>query len=103
MTGIHRRESAVPFAGAGGDELCLRIDAEDGECPVAVVEGVSADRDWAPAHSHPWDELTYVLEGEIEFVVGGEEGRGGPGTIVSLPRGCLTPFACRRARPAISW
>lgn len=49
--------------------------------------GVSADRDWAPAHSHPWDELTYVLEGEIEFVVGGEEGRGGPGTIVSLPRG----------------
>ena len=86
-TGIHSRQSATAFPGAGGDELHLRIDAEDGACPVAVVEGVSADRGWAPAHSHPWDELTYVIEGEIEFIVGGEQGRGGPGTIVSLPRG----------------
>ena len=86
-TGIHPREGATPFPGAGGDELCLRIDGEAGECPVAVVEGVSADRGWAPAHSHPWDELTYVLEGEIEFMVGGDVAAGGPGTIVSLPRG----------------
>jgi quercetin dioxygenase-like cupin family protein len=86
-TGIQARESAVAFPGAGGDEITLRIDAEHGECPVAVVEGVSADRGWAPAHSHPWDEVTYVLEGEIEFIVGGERGGGGPGTIVSLPRG----------------
>jgi quercetin dioxygenase-like cupin family protein len=85
-TGIHGREGAVAFPGAGGDALILRIDAEDGECPVAVVEGVSTDRGWAPAHSHPWDEVTYVLEGEIEFIVGGERGGGGPGTIVSLPR-----------------
>ena len=86
LTGIHARESAVAFPGAGGDQLSLRVDGEDGECPVAVVEGVSADREWAPAHSHPWDELTYVLEGEMEFRVGTHEGRGGPGTIVSLPR-----------------
>lgn len=85
--GIQGRESAVAFPGAGGDELSLRIDAEDGDCPLAVVEGVSADRGWAPAHSHPWDELTYVLEGQIEFMVGGETAVGGPGTIVSLPRG----------------
>lgn len=86
VTGIHSRESAVPFPGAGGDQLSLRVDGEDGDCPVAVVEGVSADREWAPAHSHPWDELTYVLEGEIEFRVGSHHDVGGPGTIVSLPR-----------------
>jgi quercetin dioxygenase-like cupin family protein len=28
-----------------------------------------ADREWVPFHSHPWDELTYVLAGEIEFRV----------------------------------
>jgi hypothetical protein len=43
-------------------------------------------REWAPLHSHPWDELTYVLEGELEFTVGGQTGSGGPGTLVSLPR-----------------
>ena len=87
VTGVHSRDGATPFAGAGGDELLLRIDGDGGECPLAVVEGVSADREWVPAHSHPWDELTYVLEGEMEFRVGTHQGRGGPGTVVSLPRG----------------
>jgi hypothetical protein len=27
------------------------------------------DREWAPLDSHPWDELTYVLEGEMEFTL----------------------------------
>jgi hypothetical protein len=45
-----------------------------------------ADREWAPLHSHPWDELTYVLEGELEVAVGGQTGGGGPGTLVTLPR-----------------
>jgi hypothetical protein len=51
-----------------------------------VVEGVSQDHEWLPRHAHPWDELTYVLEGEMEFRVGDREGRGGPGTVVTLPR-----------------
>ena len=85
--GIHAREDATPLPGAGGDELRVRVDGEGGECPVAVVEGRSEDRDWAPFHSHPWDELTYVLEGQIEFRVGDEQRAGGPGTIVPLPRG----------------
>jgi Cupin domain len=44
-------------------------------------------------HSHPWDELTYVLEGEMEFTVDGET-RGGPGTLVTLPRG-VPPHSLR--------
>ena len=72
--------------GAGGDVLSLRVDGEAGTCPLAVVEGVSEDRDWAPLHSHPWDELTYVREGEMEFKVGDDQGTGQAGAIVSLPR-----------------
>ena len=34
----------------------------------------------------PWDELTYVLDGEMEFTVGTDTRRGGPGTLGSLPR-----------------
>lgn len=64
--------------------LCLTAA---GPCPITLVEDTSSDREWAPLHSHPWDELTYVLEGEMEFTIGAETRVGGPGTLVSLPRG----------------
>ena len=85
-TQIQPRAEAEPFPGAGGDQLSLRVNGEAGECPVAVVEGVSKDREWAPFHSHPWDELTYVIEGEMEFRVGDLHATGDAGTIVALPR-----------------
>jgi quercetin dioxygenase-like cupin family protein len=84
---IQHRDDVEAFPGAGGDSLSLRVNGEHGKCPLAVVAGVSEDRDWAPLHSHPWDELTYVLEGDIEFRVGDTEATGNPGTIVALPRG----------------
>jgi mannose-6-phosphate isomerase-like protein (cupin superfamily) len=71
---------------AGGDRLLVRL-AADGPCPLTLVEDSSSDREWAPLHSHPWDELTYVLEGDRGFTVGDETRGGGPGTLVSLPRG----------------
>jgi hypothetical protein len=40
-----------------------------------------------PPHSHPWDELTCVLEGEMEFTAGTQTLPASPGTLVSLPRG----------------
>jgi mannose-6-phosphate isomerase-like protein (cupin superfamily) len=52
-----------------------------------VIEGISADREWAPRHAHPWDELTYVLEGLMEFRIGDQQEVGEAGALVSLPRG----------------
>jgi mannose-6-phosphate isomerase-like protein (cupin superfamily) len=86
VTRIQARDEAEAFLGAGGDHLSLWVNGESGECPIAVVEGVSEDREWVPFHSHPWDELTYVLAGEIEFRVGDAHATGKEGTIVALPR-----------------
>jgi hypothetical protein len=83
--GIHLRAEAERFAGGGGDDIGVRLVTE-GPDPVTVVEATSTDRDWAPRHSHPWDELTYVVEGTMEFRVGDLHRSGGPGTLVSLPR-----------------
>jgi mannose-6-phosphate isomerase-like protein (cupin superfamily) len=83
---IHPSGSGEAFAGAGDDRLVVRL-ATAGPCPITLVEDTSSDREWAPLHSHPWDELTYVLEGEMEFTIGAETQVGGPGTLVSLPRG----------------
>ncbi len=67
-----------------GDEVRLRV-VDSGD--VEVIEYLSEDREGPPAHSHPWDEVEYVIEGEVEILVDDEWTRGGPGTVQMLPRG----------------
>lgn len=45
-----------------------------------------------PPHSHDWDESFYVLNGEIEFLCGGETHLCLPGTLVHVPRGTVHGF-----------
>ena len=66
------------------DEILLRV-TEGGN--VQVIEFSSADREGPPPHHHPWHEIEYVIEGEVEFYVNGTWTRGGPGTVQMLPSG----------------
>lgn len=52
-----------------------------------ALEGL-ADRNLAiPLHAHSReDELWFVLEGQIRFIISGEEKIGGPGAFVFIPR-----------------
>jgi mannose-6-phosphate isomerase-like protein (cupin superfamily) len=85
-TGIAARADAERIPGAGGNELLMRLVTR-GDDPVTVIEGISVDREWLPRHAHPWDELTYVLEGVMEFWIGDQQAVGEAGALVSLPRG----------------
>lgn len=67
-----------------GDEILLRV-TDGGN--VQVVEYFSTDRDGPPAHYHPWHEIEFVIEGEVEFYQQGAWTRGGPGTVQMLPAG----------------
>jgi quercetin dioxygenase-like cupin family protein len=40
---------------------------------------------FAPLHSHPEEQVSYVVEGELEFVVSGETRIVGPGMAVFIP------------------
>jgi mannose-6-phosphate isomerase-like protein (cupin superfamily) len=66
--------------------MLLRL-ATSGDDPVSVVEDTSSDPEPLPLHSHPWDELVYVLEGEMSLTCGATTRIGGPGTLATLPRG----------------
>jgi hypothetical protein len=83
--GVHPPGSGRRFAGAAGDEMLLRFETTSGD-PITVVEDSSSDLEPAPLHSHPWDELIYVLEGEMSITAGDVTRIGGPGLLQALPR-----------------
>ena len=53
----------------------------------------------APMHSHPHDQITYILEGRFEFTVGDKTTILTPGMIALIPGGVIhggkTITACR--------
>lgn len=55
---------------------------------------------FVPPHIHPeQDEFLYLLEGHFDFVLDGQELRGGPGDLVKLPRGVPHGIFNRSDRP----
>ena len=40
-----------------------------------------------PPHSHPHEQVSYVAEGEVLFVIDGEQTRLGPGDVFLVPPG----------------
>ena len=67
------------------DEIWLRAV---GHGEVQVADYRSEDRDGPPAHSHPWDEVQIVVEGEAEFRIADDDWvRGRSGTVQLLPQG----------------
>ncbi len=66
------------------DEILLRVTRGGN---VQVIEYISTDREGPPPHSHPWHEVEFVIEGEVEFYVNGHWTLGGPGTVQMLPAG----------------
>ncbi|MGD9701552.1 MAG: cupin domain-containing protein [Acidimicrobiia bacterium] len=65
------------------DELKLRVTTGG----VQVLEYVSEDRDGPPAHTHPWHEVEYVIDGSVEFLFDGRWIAAGPGAVQMLPAG----------------
>jgi mannose-6-phosphate isomerase-like protein (cupin superfamily) len=94
--GVHPPESGERFAGAGGDDILVRLETSADD-PVTVVEDASSDTEPVPRHSHPWDELVYVLDGEMSLTCGESMIVGGPGTLAVLPHG--VPHTLHVTRP----
>jgi len=54
------------------------------QATIALAPGVTA-----PAHSHPGEEIVYVLEGTFEYRVAGAPVRLGPGGVLFIPAGTI--------------
>jgi mannose-6-phosphate isomerase-like protein (cupin superfamily) len=74
---------------------------------IATRKFNSGDHDWqffellayqghqVPLHTHPWDEVSYLLEGEIDFQIGDDKISATPGYFINLPAGVPHAFTVR--------
>ncbi len=74
--------------GRGG--ITLKATSEQTGGSVGFIEATSAPGEGPSPHIHrDCDELFYVLEGEFDFLVGGETVRAPAGSFVFVPRGTV--------------
>ena len=80
---ISRSSEDTPVQTAPGRER--RVAHTDNLMVVVwdFADGPTQEPD--PPHSHPHEQVTYVVEGEVLFFVGEESSRLGPGDMVTVP------------------
>ena len=76
-----------------GELLTLKMVGSDTDGAFALIEEVTPPESGPPPHMHTReDETFYVLEGELEFVVGGRALLATAGSVVYGPRGIPHAF-----------
>ena len=92
-----RRELALASAGA----INVAVRAEDSEGRIgAMANAVAADFAGPPLHHHDFDELFWVLDGELTFQLGDEVVTRRAGELAFAPRGVHHTFANHSGAPA---
>jgi mannose-6-phosphate isomerase-like protein (cupin superfamily) len=76
-----------------GDLLTVEVASEDTDGAFAIVEESAPPQGGPPPHlHHQAGEVLYVLEGEVEFLVGERTIRAGTGSCAYIPRRVLHTF-----------
>jgi quercetin dioxygenase-like cupin family protein len=76
-----------------GDRITVKLTSEDTGGVYSVSEETTPPQGGPPPHTHSQeDEVLYVLEGEVEFLLGEDNITAGAGSCVHVPRGALHTF-----------
>jgi quercetin dioxygenase-like cupin family protein len=75
-----------PSLGVVGEQITvLASAAQTGSYEIFLQAGPEGSG--PPPHNHPWDEVFYVIKGEVAFGINALESVAVPGTLVRLPGG----------------
>ena len=81
------------------DTVTVKLEA--GATPYGMYEVRAPRHSGPPPHDHPWAETFYVLDGELDVVIGEETGHVGPGAVVHFPARTIHTFAVTTAEARI--
>ncbi len=84
-----------------GDCITVKVASEDTGGAYSLVEEITPSQGGPPPHLHRQeDEALYVLEGEVEFLLGEESIPAGAGSCVYAPQGILHTWRNVGASPS---
>ncbi len=90
---LHRPVQTGPAFWGPGDHYTFLVTGEESGGAYFAMEALVPPGGGPPPHIHSReDETFYLLEGEIEFLLGDETILAGPGDFVSVPRGTVHRF-----------
>ena len=90
---IHRPAATGPAYWGPGDHYTFLVTGEESGGAYFVMEALVPPGGGPPPHIHSReDETFYVLEGEIEFMLGEATILAGAGDFVNVPRGTVHRF-----------
>jgi quercetin dioxygenase-like cupin family protein len=72
--------------------IVWKATANDMNGHYALFEMIDHAGGGAPVHSHPWEETFYILEGEIEILLGDRRAVFGAGAVVHVPANAIHAF-----------
>jgi mannose-6-phosphate isomerase-like protein (cupin superfamily) len=74
-----------------GDRITVKLTSEDTGGVYSVAEETTRPKGGRPRTHSQEDETLYVLEGEVEFLLGEDTIPAGAGSCVYVPRAPCTP------------
>ena len=90
---LHRPVATGPAFWGPGDHYTFLVTGEESGGAYFAMEALVPPGGGPPPHIHTReDETFYVLEGEVEFLLGDETIDAGPGDFVNIPRGTVHRF-----------
>ncbi|MBD0266703.1 MAG: cupin domain-containing protein [Cyanobacteria bacterium Co-bin8] len=69
-----------------------KVDAAETNGDWVMVEVTDVAGFGAPLHTHPWYEVFYILEGELELQVGNRKVQATAGSTLYVPENCAHDF-----------
>jgi quercetin dioxygenase-like cupin family protein len=72
--------------------LVWKLVGNDTNSKYAVFEMIDVAMGAAPLHSHPWEETFYILEGELEVMVGNCQQIATTGAVIHIPANGVHTF-----------
>lgn len=98
---VVRPQDGTAIQGPAGGPLVFKVRGEQTGGRLTAIENTIAPGDGPPVHVHEAeDEIWFVLEGGLRFVIGGEEADAPQGTFVFVPRGVAHAFTNPGQEPA---
>jgi quercetin dioxygenase-like cupin family protein len=98
---FHRPAATGPAFWGPGDHYTFLVTGEESDGAYFAMEALVPPGGGPPPHVHTReDETFYVLDGELEFLLGAETITAGPGDFVNVPRDTVHRFRNTGTRTA---